>query len=367
MLRRLVLLCLLGELALSAQQKMSVAQLKSVLRSSIRLNHDDRQVAGYIRKTQLTERLTARDVEELVGEGLGPRAADELRKLVAATASLPPALKEPAPVKPVPMPPPPSTVQARVIDEARELALSYTRRLPDFLCLQVTRRYVDPSGLEMFQLMDTVAERLSYFEQKEDYKLISINGKWTDADRWKLGGATSSGEFGTMLKEIFEPATEAEFQWERWGKLRGRICHVYSFRVRQSKSKWHITWQRQLEIVPGYRGLIYIDRDVPMVLRVTMEAVDIPPSFPIQEARTMLDYDFVDIAGNQYLLPLRSEMRMRDGRLLVKNQVEFRSYRKFGAEAIITFDPNLEPIPEEQLREEKVDPPASGAVKPPQR
>ncbi len=367
MLRRLLAFFVLCALVLSAQQKMSVAQLKSVLRSSIRLNHSDRQVAEYIRKIQLTERLTHRDVEELLGEGLGVRAADELRKLVAATASLPPPVKDPAPVKPVPMPPPSSVEQARVISEAREMALSYTKRLPDFICLQVTRRYVDPSGLEMFQLMDTVAERLSYFEQKEEYKLISINGKWTDGDRWKLGGATSSGEFGTMLKEIFDPSTEAEFQWERWGKLRGRVCHVYSFRVRQAKSKWHISWQRQLEIVPGYRGLIYIDRDVPMVLRVTMEAVDIPPTFPIQEARTMLDYDFVDIAGNEYLLPLRSEMRMREGRLLVKNNVEFRSYRKFGAEAIITFDPNLEPIPEERLQEEKVEPGAAGSVKPPQR
>jgi hypothetical protein len=367
MLSRVLAVFLLLAAGVCAQQKMSVAQLKSVLRSSIRLNHNDKQVAEYIRKIQLTERLTHRDVEELFHEGLGPRAAEELRKLVAATASLPPPVKDPAPVKPVPLPPPSSVEQARVISEAREMALGYTKRLPDFICLQVTRRYVDPAGLEMFALVDTVAERLSYFEQKEEYKLISVNGKWTDADRWKLGGATSSGEFGTMLREIFLPATETEFQWERWGKLRGRICHVYSFRVRQPKSKWHISWQRQLEIVPGYRGLLYIDRDVPMVLRVTMEAVDIPPTFPIQEARTMLDYDFVDIAGNDYLLPLRSEMRMREGKLLVKNQVEFRSYRKFGAEAIITFDPNLEPIPEEKLREEKVEPGATGVVKPPRR
>ncbi len=367
MLRHLAAAVFLCALLVFAQQKMSVAQLKSVLRSSIRLQHDDKQVAAYIRKIQLTERITHRDVEDLLGEGLGPRAAEELRKLVPLTASLPPPVREPAPVKPVLMPPPSSIEQARVISEAREMALSYTKRLPDFICLQVTRRYIDPSGLEMFQLMDTVAERLSYFEQKEDYKLISINGKWTDADRWKLGGATSSGEFGTMLREIFESATEAEFEWERWGKLRGRICHVYRFHVRQPKSKWHISWQRQLEAVPGYRGLLYIDRDVPMVLRVTMEAVDLPPSFPIQEARTMLDYDFVDIAGNEYLLPLRSEMRMREGRLLVRNQVEFRSYRKFGAEAIITFDPNLEPIPEDKLKEEKVESGATSSAKPPQR
>jgi hypothetical protein len=255
------------------------------------------------------------------------------------------------------MPPPNSEVQAQVIAEARELALGYTKRLPDFICLQVTRRYVDPAGLEMFHLLDTVAARLSYFEQKEDYKLISVNGNLTQSEFEKLGGATSTGEFGTMLREIFEPQTEAEFVWERWAKLRGKICHVYSFRVRQSKSKWHVSWQRQLEIVPAYRGLVYVDRDVPMVLRVTMEAENMPATFPIQEAKSMLDYDFTDIAGSPFLLPLRSEMRMRESKVLVKNQTEFRNYRKFGAEATITFDTSMEPIPEDKLKEEKIKPP----------
>jgi hypothetical protein len=198
-----------------------------------------------------------------------------------------------------------------------------------------------------------VAARLSYFEQKEDYKLISINGNLTQSEFEKLGGATSTGEFGTMLREIFEPSTEAEFEWERWAKLRGKICHVYAFRVRQSRSKWHVSWQRQLEIVPGYRGLVYVDRDVPMVLRVTMEAENMPATFPIQEAKSQLDYDFTDIAGSPFLLPLRSEMRMREGKVLVKNQTEFRNYRKFGAEATITFDTNMEPISEEKMKEEK--------------
>ncbi len=359
MIVRIVLVWGLAGLLLFAQgMKMTVGQLKGFLRSSIQLNHPDKQVANYLKNVTLTEKLTERDIEELQGEGLGPRSAELLRSMVTATASLTPPAKDPtvsAGPPPPPMPPPNSEDQAKVISEARELALSYIKRLPDFICLQVTRRYVDPSGLEMFHLMDTVAERLSYFEQKEDYKLISINGTLSNADRNRLGGATSSGEFGSMLKEIFMPSTEAEFQWERWAKLRGKICHVYSYQVRQSKSQWHISWQRQLDIVPAYKGLVYIDRDVPMVMRVTLEAVNIPVSFPIQEARTMLDYDFTDIAGSQFLLPLRSEMRMRESKLLVKNQVEFRNYRKFGAEATITFDTNsMEPIPEDKLKEEKI-------------
>ncbi|MBI5282641.1 MAG: hypothetical protein HY858_13230 [Candidatus Solibacter usitatus] len=356
--RSLLVLCLVATLSLAQGMKMTVNQLKGFLRSSIQLQHPDKQMADYLKNVRLTEKLTPADVDELIGQGLGPRSIEALKTMVSATAALPEPARDPVIAKtpPPPMPPPSSEDQARIIAEAREMALSYTKRLPDFICLQVTRRYVDPSGLEMWRLADTVAERLSYFEQREDYKLISVNGQLSQADRDKLGGATSSGEFGSMLKEIFEPATEADFQWERWAKLRGKIAHVYSYRVRQSRSKWHISWQRQMEIVPGYKGLIYVDRDVPMVLRVTLEAETIPVSFPIQEARTMLDYDFTDIAGNQFLLPLRSEMRMRESKFLVKNQVEFRSYRKFGAEATITFDTSAEPIPEERLREEAVPP-----------
>jgi hypothetical protein len=42
------------------------------------------------------------------------------------------------------------------------------------------------------------------------------------------------------------------------------------------------------------------------------------------------------------------------GRALFKNDVEFRNYNRFGAEAIITFTP--EPLSEDQLKEEPAAP-----------
>ncbi len=336
--------------------KLTVGQLKAFLRSSIQLQHPDKQMADYVKKVTLTERLTERDIEELLGEGLGPRTAEALRPLVAATTQMTKPASDPV-VKPQSsepaMPVPSEAAQKKIIDEARDVALNYTKRLPDFICLQVTRRYYDPSGLEMFSLADTVAARLSYFDQKEDYKVVSVNNQYVDVSMDRLGGATSSGEFGTMMKEIFEPSTETDFWWERWAKLRGRVVHVFGYRVAKLRSKWHVSWQKQLEYVPGYKGLIYIDRDLPVVMRVTLEAENMPASFPIQEVKSMLDYDYTDISGQEFLLPLRAEMRMREGKVLVKNQTEFRSYRKFGAEATITFDvPDA--IPEEKLKEEKV-------------
>jgi hypothetical protein len=40
--------------------------------------------------------------------------------------------------------------------------------------------------------------------------------------------------------------------------------------------------------------------------------------------------------------------------LLVKNEVEFRLYNKFGAEATIQFGDTPEPLPEENTKEEPV-------------
>ena len=352
LLRSLTLILLGAAMSSSvlAQTKLTVQQLQQFVRSSLQLQHPDKQIGEYLKRVQMAERLDDRTIEELLGEGAGPKTAESLRALRDASRELPksapPTVKPPAPV----IPPPSIEEQQKIIEEARELSLNYTKRLPDFICTQVTRRYMDPSGLEFYQLLDTVATRLSYFEQKEEYKVISVNGNLSDVDYERLGGATSTGEFGTMLKEIFEPGTRAEFWWERWATLRGRRVYVFGYRVEQSRSKWHIIYDKRMDIVPGYRGLMYIDKDVPMVMRVTLDAETIPASFPIQEAKTVLDYDFTSIADKQFLLPLRAEVKMREGKYLVRNLVEFRNYRKFGAEATITFEtPDL--LPEDKVKE----------------
>jgi len=96
-----------------------------------------------------------------------------------------------------------------------------------------------------------------------------------------------------------------------------------------------------------------------MVMRVTLEAVDLPVSFPIQQASLTLDYDFAKIADREFLLPLKSVMRMREGKTLIKNETEFRLYRRFQAEAIIKavdFE-NLPPLPDSQEQPATAPPP----------
>jgi hypothetical protein len=356
--------CLLLALtaAASAQVKMTVEQLVGFVKSSVQLHEDDRKVAETVKKIQLSNQLDAHAVETLQSLGAGRLTVAALKVLMADSSSLPAApVLVPAPrVIATPLAPPDAAQQKEILAAVTQNALNYSDSLPNFICLQVTQRYVDRAGGDHFVATDKIAERLSYFEHKEDYKVISVNDTpVTNRKHEQLGGATSSGEFGTMLREVFEPQSQTEFQWERWGKLRDHIMHVYSFRVRLENSQYRITAEEvKRTVTVGYHGLIYADRDSRSVMRITMEADDIPADFPIRSASETLDYDTIAISGEKFILPLKVEMQMRDGKSAMKNQAAFRLYNKFGADTSITFDAPDAAAPEPKADGAAAAPPA---------
>ena len=346
---RLALSALLACSLTLAEQTLTLGQLLAFIRSSIQLKQQDREVAAYISKIRLSEKLDGRIVEELQGEGAGPKTVAALNDLASASASLP-QHEVLAPKPPlVTIPPPSPEEQETVIHEVRDYAMNYSRSLPDFICTQVTRRFVDPTGLEFWQGEDTITARLSYFEQKENYKLVLVNDRYVDLPYDSVGGATSSGEFGSLLRETLDRRADALIEFDHWGTLRGKRAYVFAYRISSGSSHWSIRYERLMRIITGYKGLIYVDKDTHRILRITLEAVDIPHTFPIQEARTVMDYDYVKIGDRDYLLPLKAVVRMRHNKLLTRNDVEFRLYRKFSTEVEIKFD-TPDPFPEDQTK-----------------
>ncbi len=114
---RLALLALGLSIALFAQLRFTVDQLSSFIQSSIHLKHDDRQVAAYLRKVTLTQKLTESTLEDLQGMGAGPKTIEALKSLRDASKSLP-APPPPAPkAEPVTIPPPPEEEQKKVLDD----------------------------------------------------------------------------------------------------------------------------------------------------------------------------------------------------------------------------------------------------------
>ncbi len=361
---KLALLFMGACLLVTAQTKMSVTQLVTFIQSAIQLKQPDKEVASYLHTVTMSDRLDDRTIEVLQGQGAGPKTVAALHELRDASANLAAAVVTPTPSPtptPIPIPPPSLADQHKIVEQARAYALAYTQNLPNFLCTQVTRRYYDPHGGEEWHMADTVMAKVSYVDHKEDYKITLANGHAVTEDMplYKVGGAISSGEFGSMMHELFDPETEADFGWDHWGKLHGHICYVFRYRVEQPRSKWSVHYEDQHttdDTTPGYHGLVYVDRDTEAVLRITLEA-DLPPSFPMKSVTDTLDYDLEAVGQQQYMLPLRAEVRMKDPHYTNKNVVEFRLYRKFTADAAISYDVDVKdapaPLPEEQTKEQK--------------
>ena len=75
-----------------------------------------------------------------------------------------------------------------------------------------------------------------------------------------------------------------------------------------------------------------------------------PLLFPFDTVETATDYDFVRLAAPQpFLLPVNAEVLscVRGSRLCSRNRIEFRNYRKFGADTDVTFaDPQDDKNPQ---------------------
>jgi hypothetical protein len=140
--------------------------LRSFIRSSVKMKMPDKDVASYLAKVKLSEQLDERTVEELQGEGAGTKTVAALDALATASASLPkPQPTAPKPAYKPPPPPPPEEQQA-IISEIREYAMNYSKSLPDFICTQVTRKYIGQTGQGDFHPGGTVMEHLTYFDQQ---------------------------------------------------------------------------------------------------------------------------------------------------------------------------------------------------------
>src|ERR1035438_5061070 len=116
-------------------------------------------------------------------------------------------------------------------------------------------------------------------------------------------------DFGTSMRDIFDPASHATFAWERWTRLRNRRTHVFTYRIPLEFTRYTIEYQGESKddvqrIKVGYHGSVFVDKELSTIVRITQEADNIPPTFPVREARETLDYDFTKIGDSEFFLPL---------------------------------------------------------------
>lgn len=244
--------------------------------------------------------------------------------------------------------PPPATVESEearekaraeafarlpFLEQARYYALEYADELPDFSATQFVTRYAQKPGDKDWKLEDKLEIELTYrIKGGEKYKLLKLNNAPSTLKYESLGGSTSTGEFGSILAAAFAPQTKAEFKELRKETFRNRPTVVYDFKVKKAFSQNQITDKSTFQTVTaGYQGTVWIDAETKRVLRIEQASEGMPANFSITLAENAVEYDWVKIADQSYLLPVRAEVLLgsdRD-RHYNRNVIEFKSYHKF--------------------------------------
>ena len=237
----------------------------------------------------------------------------------------------------------PSVVQFQddpVIAKAREAAAQFAGSLPNFFCQQVTTRYQSDHPKTGWDALDVVSADIAYEDGTESYKNIKVGNKSVNKDIHDIGGTTSTGEFASILDDLLNPATGATFRRTGTDTVHGRATYVFKFEVPRDRSHWRIEAPSQL-YYPAFGGSIWVDKQTSRVLRIEQQARLMPALFPFDTVETATDYDFVRLSTpQQFLLPVDAEVLscIRGSRMCTRNRIEFRNYRKFGAQSDITFD-----------------------------
>jgi hypothetical protein len=316
--------------------------------------------------------------EEVVGEirkrGIGFPLTDGMRSLVATKSGNDPVLRrtleeaERRRLNPKASALPAEAEGSELLERTRAATLAATDAMPDFIVKQLIKRVAAYGHTNNWIPQDNLTIAVTYRATAgEEYKVLTVNGLplGQDVKEGKeygdsVGGATSTGEYVTGLASIFRQHSQTEFKIVDTDLLRGRRTLVYEFEVKKPLSDLTLKADRDQIATVGSRGRIWIDRETNRVLRFEQIATEIQADFPITAASSLIDYDWVKINDQPYLLPSQADIfitSVRRGQTVqTRNEIRFRGYQKFGAELKVIDEIDEKDFPPEKPEAEKPQP-----------
>ena len=179
-------------------------------------------------------------------------------------------------------------------------------------------------------LQDLVSAEVIYEDGQESYRNVKINNRPTDKRLQDIDGSWSTGEFASTLVDLFDPASRAQFSSGRWSAISGFRAQVYDFQVRRENSHWRLSVGSQT-VIAAYAGSVWVDPNTARVLRIEMQARNIPSDFPMDAVESAVDYSYVLVGEKSFLLPVHAETLgcQRGSSYCSHNILDFRNYHEF--------------------------------------
>lgn len=212
-------------------------------------------------------------------------------------------------------------------------------RLPDISCLETVQREIQPPAGKPHAL-DTV--RLEVLANGS-HELYAAPGERKFSENHPISyvgsGVIGDGFFSMFLREILiDGSVSYEYRGEQ--DVAGRRLARYDYRLPLMASGHNFRLQEGSGRV-GVHGSFWADPQTFDVVRLEMSAEDFPPTLPLTDAVTVVNYAPTSLGGGQAaLLPESGEFYMtRFSGEVDHNHIEFTHCRLYGAQSTINFAP----------------------------
>jgi hypothetical protein len=163
----------------------------------------------------------------------------------------------------------------------------------------------------------------SRFEEKGLEQLVGV-------------GMTSTGDFAGHVRNLFVN-NSAQITFAGQPQLRGRNTFKYDFRIPFLSSGWTLQSPSGSGRVSA-TGSFWADAQTQLLLRLDINAQEIPPELLIASVHTQIEYGRVRLDASDVLLPQRAETIMvGSAGLQDRNDIEFTHCHSYVAQSEISF------------------------------
>lgn len=228
-----------------------------------------------------------------------------------------------------------------LVSQIKDHTKNQLTHMLDYTCLETIHRYHKPPRRDWeTKPKDTVRLEVLYAGKKEMYSAPG-DRHFTDdhPSAFSSGGMSQDGLFGMYLYDVVVSGA-ALFTYRGEEDLAGRRAAKYDYRVSAFQQPLTLTLGERGQGVVGIKGAFWADPVSLDVLRLSVEAYDIPPSLPVESSVTVMNYAPVRIGDRLIMLAqsAEGEIEMTSGEA-DRNLLELTHCRSFETQSNISFTP----------------------------
>jgi hypothetical protein len=209
--------------------------------------------------------------------------------------------------------------------------------IPAYTCSEVMERSTRSSSRYSFRKTDELKFEVAEIGGNELFSRPGEKGFGELAVKdFSNRGLMATGMFYLLAETLFGTPYPS-FQFVGAKRLKGHKAMQYDVKVSPLFANYRLNFNNR-QANCGIKGSIWADESSFDLIRVRIEATDVPPELLLRTATTEIDYTRTTLNGSSYLIPSSADIvTIFANGAESRNQIRFSNCHKYGVESTVTF------------------------------